>query len=174
MAKILSFQVVGAEQVRAAMQVMMDESRNLTFFWQEVFAPKFFAEVQDLFSTGGRSREQGSGRFSGGAWAQLSPTYRVWKQLHYPGQPILVREGTLRSSLQWRSKSPGPGGILRAFPDSVIAGTSVPHGVFHQEGTRHMPARPFLPTPDPKKWAPLIAQWILTKARAKKTKGTPK
>jgi phage gpG-like protein len=141
--------------------------KDLRPFWREVFAPKYFGMVQDLFATGGRARG-GGGRFKSGAWAALSPKYRIWKQAHYPGRPILVRDGDLRDSVRWTGNGPGPGGIFEATPNRVIAGTSIPYGKFHQDGTSTMPARPFLPPPDPQVFAPLLQQWLLKASKGAK------
>ena len=136
-------------------------------FWKDVFAPKYFALVSDLFAKAVRQRG-GGGKFKSGAWAWLSPRYAAWKSEHYPGRPLLVREGTLRRSVTWSRGQLGPGGIFRSNPSFVVVGTSVPHATYHQSGTKHMPARPFLPPPDPKVFAPLLKQWLLrNQAKAK-------
>lgn len=160
MTGILSFTVEGTENVQKGLAVIMDAMKDLTPFWRDVFAPKYFGMVQDLFATGGRARG-GSGRFKGGAWAGLSPKYRIWKAMHYPGQPLLVREGELRESVRWGGDSLGPGGIFDPHPGYVVAGTAVAHAAYHQFGTNKMPARPFMPPPDPAVFAPLLQAWLL-------------
>jgi phage gpG-like protein len=160
MAGMWSFEVTGGEEVKKGLTALLDNLKDLTPFWRDVWAPKYFAMVQDLFKTGGASRGPG-GRFKGGNWAWLSPKYQVWKSKNYPGQPILVRDGDLRESLRWSGSSLGPGGVFDPKPSYVIAGTSIPYGKYHQYGTKHMPARPFLPTPDPAVFAPLLQQWLL-------------
>lgn len=167
MAAILSFEIVGGDQVKKGLAALLETLTDLRPFWREVFAPKYFGMVQDLFATGGRSRGAG-GRFAGGAWAPLSPKYRVWKQRHYPGQPILVREGRLRESVRWGGTGLGAGGIFQAERQFVVAGTAIPYGQFHQTGTSRMPARPFLPTPDPAVFAPLMKEWLLRNAKSGK------
>jgi phage gpG-like protein len=146
--------------VRTGLGAILAAVKDLRPFWRDVFAPKYFALVQDLFATGGRARG-GGGKFKGGAWAALSPRYRIWKQAHYPGQPILVREGRLRESVAWDGHGLGPDGIFQAQPTFVIAGTNVPYGRYHQAGTTRMPARPFLPPPDPGVFAPLLHAWLV-------------
>lgn len=74
-------------------------------------------------------------------WAPLSPAYREWKAIRYPGQPILVRTGRLRRSLTSR-----PFGIEEFRKGSVRLGTDVPYGAYHQRGTRFMPRRQLYPT----------------------------
>jgi phage gpG-like protein len=162
MAAILSFTVIGGEAVQRGLTALLEQMKDLRPFWRDVFAPKYFGMVQDLFATGGRARG-GGGKFKSGAWAQLSPKYRIWKQQHYPGQPILVREGVLRESVRWSGKALGPGGIFDAHPSFVVAGTAIPYGKYHDTGTSRMPARPFLPLPDPAVFAPLMQAWLLKK-----------
>jgi hypothetical protein len=121
----LSFEVIGLDKVRVGIAEILKACQDLRPFWRDVFAPKYFGQVQDLFATGGRARG-GRGRFKSGAWAPLSPKYRIWKQLHYPGRPILVREGDLQESVRWGGTGVGHGGIFDARPSFVIAGTSNP------------------------------------------------
>jgi phage gpG-like protein len=156
---MLSFEVTGGDKVRKGLAALDTTIKDLRPFWRDVFAPKYFAMVQDLFATTGTPRGPG-GKFTGGPWARLSKNYFVWKEKHYPNAPILVRDGTLRASVRWHGTL-GPGGIFTAMPGYVIAGTSVPYAQYHQTGTKHMPQREFMPPPDPAVFAPLMKQWIL-------------
>lgn len=160
MAELLGITITGADQVQQGLAAMLNSMQDLRPFWRDVFAPKYFAMVQDLFATGGRARG-GGGKFKSGAWASLSPKYRIWKQANYPGRPILVREGVLQESVRWTGTGLGHGGIFQAEPSFVIAGTAVPYAKHHQYGTERMPARPFLPPPDPAVFAPLMQAWLL-------------
>jgi phage gpG-like protein len=165
MAGLFSFEVIGLTEVGKGIGALQDAIKDLRPFWKDVFAPKYFGIVQDLFATAGRARGEG-GKFKGGAWPWLSPAYRIWKEAHYPGKPILVRKGHLRESVRWHG-APGPEGIFEATATYAIAGTRIPYGKYHQKGTSKMPARPFLPPPDPKVFAPLMKEWLL-KASQKK------
>jgi phage gpG-like protein len=167
---IVSFEIKGVDEVKKGIAALLEATKDLRPFWRDVFAPKYFAIVQDLFKTGGASRGTG-GRFKGGNWAWLSPKYRIWKAEHYPGQPILVREGTLRESLRWSGNGLGYGGIFEAYPAFAKVGTAVPYAKYHDTGTKHMPARPFLPEPDTKVFGPLLHDWLV---KAQKTKKVPK
>jgi phage gpG-like protein len=155
-----SFEVTGGEEVKKGLAVILDNLKDLTPFWREVWAPKYFAVVQDMFNTGGAARGPG-GKFKGGNWAWLSPKYQVWKSVHYPGQPILVRTGALRESVRWNGSGLGAGGYFDPHPSFVIAGTTIEYGKYHQTGTSNMPARPFLPPPDPATFVPLLQQWLM-------------
>ena len=158
----IGFEVTGIDAVKVGMAGIVEKLSDLTPYWREIFAPKYYAMVQDLFATGGRARG-GGGKFKGGAWAALSPKYRIWKKKFYPGQPILVRKGILRNSLHWYGTGPGYGGIFEPRPTMVTVGTGVPYAGYHQYGTKRMPARSFLPTPDPAVFAPLMQAWLLKK-----------
>ncbi len=162
MASLLSFTVAGNDAVKNGLTALLEQTKDLRPFWRDVFAPKYFAMVQDLFATGGRARG-GGGKFKSGAWAQLSPRYRVWKQEHYPSRPLLVREGTMRESVNWHGSGLGPGGIFEATPSYAVFGTSVPYAKYHQYGTKNMPQRSFLPPPDPAVFAPLMQAWLQKK-----------
>lgn len=162
---LLTFEVVGGQDSLKGLVALGDAIKDLRPFWRDVFAPKYFGMVQDLFATGGRARG-GNGRFKSGAWAPLSTKYAAWKRVAYPGRPLLVREGTLRESVTWHSGAGlGAGGFFDARRDSVVAGTTVAHGKYHMDGSKRMPARPFLPTPDPAVFAPLMQRWIIRAAR---------
>lgn len=83
--------------------------------------------------------EQGGGP-QAGAWAPLSASYRAWKEANYPGQPLLVRTGTLRDAL---TSSGSPGALRSVSGDSLEYGTKgVLYASFHQTGTGRMPSRP--------------------------------
>lgn len=156
---ILSVEIQGAADVKRGLAALLADLQDLRPFWRDVFAPKYFGIVQDLFATGGRARG-GGGRFKGGAWQPLSQKYAVWKRKHYPGKPLLVREGTLKESVRWTGKGTGVGGIFEAYPTYAIAGTSVPYAKAHNSGLGHMPLREFMPQPDPAVFAPLLKAWL--------------
>lgn len=66
---------------------------------------------------------------TGQAWAPLSPKTAKRKQF---GR-ILYRSGVLRNTLRYNASS-----------REVRFGTDRKYGIYHQFGTRHMPARPWL------------------------------
>lgn len=73
---------------------------------------------------------------SGAAWAPLSPDYRAWKALHFPGAPKMIRSGALFNSLV---NLAGPENTIG--PKSAEFGTNVEYAKFHQYGTTRMPQR---------------------------------
>lgn len=165
MAILLSWEVIGADSVKKGLAAIQDAIQDLTPFWKEVFAPKYFAAVQDLFSTSGTPRGEG-GRFSGAPWARLTPKYAVWKHKNFPGLPILTRTGKLRESLRWGGSGLGASGIFEPQPSFVVAGTAIPYASAHQTGTPKMVARPFLPQPNTAVFAPLMLKWIMKAKKA--------
>jgi phage gpG-like protein len=158
---LMNLEVTGVVGVQQHLLATQNAIQDLTAFWTDVFAPKYFAVVQDMFSTSGTPRGEG-GRFSGAPWTSLTPLYAQWKYKVYPGMPILTASGTLRDSLVWTGAGLGPQGIWEAMPGSVRFGTSVPYAGAHQHGVpeRNLPARPFLIKPDPAVFGPLMEQWI--------------
>ena len=61
-------------------------------------------------------------------WAPLSEKYAQWKELHYPGMPILVRTGVLKKSM---TQLGSPGNISLISKASAVFGTSIFYGIFH-------------------------------------------
>lgn len=73
-------------------------------------------------------------------WPQLSDSYRAWKEKKFPGVGILVRSGTLKSSM---TKQGAQGNISLIGKTSAIFGTSIYYGIFHNEGGAKVPKRNF-------------------------------
>jgi phage gpG-like protein len=168
MAALFNIEVTGSDAVLKGLAALQDAVQDLTPYWRDVFAPKYFGIVQDLFSTSGTPRGEG-GKFSGGPWERLSPAYAKWKFAHYPGRPTLSLTGTLRKSLYWTGSGLGQGGIFEATPTFVRVGTEIPYAKYHQYGTGKMPKRAFMPEPDLAVFGPLLKQWLM-KAHASATK----
>lgn len=97
--------------------------------WPEV-TKEFHAIEQEQFDTEGAA--------GGGKWEPLSPVYAEYKEIQYPGKPILQASGALMESLVTEG---APGGIHRETSDELVLGTSINYGLFHQRGTRKMPKR---------------------------------
>lgn len=132
----LTLELEGAEDVDVSLSRFGREIQDWRPFWRERLGPKFFAAVQRNFERRGRLAQPGG-------WPPLSPSYRAWKQAHYPGRKILERTLALRRSMTWRGSlfSPGggrgnlgPGGVFRPTPTDVTLGTAVPYGAYHQQG----------------------------------------
>jgi len=69
-------------------------------------------------------------------WQRLTPAYAAWKQVHYPGQPILRRTGLMLDSA-----------YLVTRGDMFLVKT-MPYGAYNQFGTSKMAARPWMGVPD--------------------------
>ena len=91
----------------------------------------FYAQEKDQFKSEGAE--------GGEKWATLAPDYAQWKEAHYPGKPILERTGDLVSSL---TNSHDPNAVLVEQRKALTLGTRLAYAVFHQTGTKKMPARP--------------------------------
>ena len=100
-------------------------------FWTDYLGPSIYRWIAQEFVTEG-------GQSSGG-WAALSPRYAAEKAAAGYPNAILVHSGALRASL---ADPDGPGSVFEATATSLQVGTNVPYGIFHQTGTRKMPARP--------------------------------
>jgi hypothetical protein len=70
-----------------------------------------------------RSREAQTFREHGPAWVPLSPAYASWKEMHYPGMPILEMTEDLRRSLTEGSEYE----IYEPTPFYMTWGTSLPY-----------------------------------------------
>jgi len=105
------------------------------------------------------------GRAEGTPWparvgAGLAPPSR--RAMHT--SPLLVRTGALRAALT----TPGAAGsVEELYGGSLTLGTRLPYALFHQLGTRRMPARPILVLSDERsqRWAELVRSAIEEKTR---------
>ena len=99
-------------------------------------APKmqkaFFESNKKVFkSLGGKS----------GKWKPLSKDYATWKAKHYPGKPLMVREGDLKKSLTKKDDNNiySPSYTNKTF--KLVLGSQVEYGIYHQTGAGHLPTR---------------------------------
>jgi len=129
--------VAGETQMDRGIARFADGVSDYRPLWPEIYA-LFLEEERGQFAS--------EGSHGGSQWAPLSPRYAKWKEVRYPGRPILVREGTLRGSLTDRN---APGAVFQPEPRKLVMGSSVPYALFHQMGTRRMPARPEIKLTEP-------------------------
>lgn len=99
--------------------------------WPNV-AGEIYAINQEQFDT-----EGGAG--ASGKWAALSPAYKKWKEVHYPGLPILQREQDMVASL---TDPEAPDAIYLLGRDELVIGTKDVKALAHHRGLGHLPARP--------------------------------
>lgn len=121
----LNVTVLGEEQVNARIDRFVNQVKDWRIVWEDV-EDEFWNIEKDQFDTQGH-----------GGWEPLSPRYAAWKAVHYPGQPLLVLSGELRSAV-----TGGAGRFVRREPMQMALGwQGVPYWRFHQTGTRNMPQR---------------------------------
>lgn len=106
----------------------ISDFRNI---WPSV-ADEFYAIEREQFASQGAHGASGT-------WAPLSPAYRRWKEIHYPGQPILKLVNDLYESL---TSPDGGDSVYRSESDQLTIGSQTPYAVAHQRGGGGMPARP--------------------------------
>ena len=149
MAVRIRLEFFGDVQLDRTLARVSAAASDLTPAW-EVLAERFGRLERRQFA--------GEGAFSGG-WAPLSEDYREWKELHYPGKPILEREGDLKRSLTVR-----PFGVEVITPERIVVGSDVDYGEWHQHGTDRMPRRRPVEFPEAERreWAKVIQRFIIT------------
>lgn len=117
-------EVDGAEVFNRAFS-RLDSLDDFRPVWPPVIREFYLIEAEQFESEGAVG---GSGR-----WEPLSETYREWKEVHYPGEPILQRDHDLVESL---TDPEAAGAILQPREDELIMGSSVPHARIHQRKGR--------------------------------------
>lgn len=125
----LALTIEGDETLLQALRRLDESQRDLAALWPKLANTFYDIERRQFQSEGGRAK----------SWSALSPEYAAAKAVTYPGQPILQASGALMRSLTSQTDEHA---IYDARPDGVTLGTSDPKAVYHQEGTRRMPARP--------------------------------
>ncbi len=147
--------VSGEEQLARGFSRFGEAVSDYSPVWREL-ADDFLKVERDQFVSEGRS--------GSGGWVPLSPGYAAWKAKHTPGRPLLVQSGKLRQSLTEH----GGEHIEEIRKDSLRLGTGVPYAIYHQAGTRHMPARKLveLSEADKTRWTKKIQSFIVQEAKA--------
>lgn len=77
-----------------------------------------------------------------GGWDPLSPRYAAWKLVHAGPLPTLVLSGELFADVV---RLDGPGG--RVTDTDAVFKVASDIAIYHQRGTRYMPARPVVFAP---------------------------
>jgi phage gpG-like protein len=149
MAVRMSFEFYGDVQLDRTLARFVNALEDARPAW-EALADRFARTEARQFRT--------EGGFSGG-WAPLSQEYAAWKGRHYPGKPILEREGDLKRSLTRR-----PFGVEVIEPGFMLVGSDVEYGRWHQQGTDRMPRRrPVEFTEGERRtWVRLLQRFIVT------------
>lgn len=126
----LTVDIQGEEKLDYAIKSITDQIDD----WREVWP-----EVELVFYRATLGQFRSEGQRGGDRWRPLSDNYRKWKELKYPGQPILVLTGRLRRSLTATGSEES---IRIRERTELTLGSSTPYGRFHQTGTRRMSPRP--------------------------------
>lgn len=100
-----------------------------------------------------------------GGWAPLSPSYYAWKKVRFPmtAEQILVQTGKLYTLVSNASSNPGSD-ISDQGMELVVPGKIA---MWHQYGTRNMPARPivFVPRDFDRRIGKDLAKYIVDGSR---------
>lgn len=126
----LTVEIQGEAKLDYAIGSISDQIDDWREVWPEVELVFYRATLDQFRTEGARGGER---------WKPLSDSYRKWKELKYPGQPILVLTGRLRRSLTATGSEES---IRIREKKSLTLGSSTPYGRYHQSGTRRMAARP--------------------------------
>lgn len=147
---LLTFDFYGDTQLERTLDRFANNVEDATPAWDAI-ADRLVHVERRQFASEGKS--------SSGGWAPLSPKYAAWKAQHYPGQPILQREGHLVRSLTRR-----PLGIERIEPQEAWLGSAVTYGAYHQRGAGNLPRRrPIELTEDERRtWVKILQRFIVT------------
>lgn len=98
-------------------------------FWTDVVAPFTYAEIDDIFDTGGR-----------GLWADVDPIYAARKSQAFPGKGILRRSDDYFKAATTPSHASSH---VEVGPTELVLGVSgLGYPAFHEEGTEALSARP--------------------------------
>ena len=125
----LKLTVLGQEQLNRRMGLAMTNVSDLRPAWPDIRKDWIDNERRQFAS---------QGMHGSGGWRPLSSKYAAWKKKHYPGKTILRRTDNLFRGLT----NPGhPDFIYRPAPLSLMLGTLNEVAVYHQGGTKNMPAR---------------------------------
>jgi len=95
----------------------------------------------DIFKGHMRQQFGSEGAWGAGGWAELSPAYDIWKRENYPGRPIGVLSGALRSSMTGGSGYDEKIGHDEASYGMSAGSAAAPYGKYFAGGGRG-PARP--------------------------------
>lgn len=142
------------------------------------------SEMMDLIVDNVRAQFETEGtQGHSGRWQRLSDAYGKWKAQHFPGRPILVREGGMKGAMLNKLTAVHVGADRAVYePKSNIAG-------FHQTGEtwvgpswghaqqqlHHLPQRKMVDLPEDFKHAAVdrvFARWVQRKLREGRAAGS--
>lgn len=115
------------EAVVARIGVRLQDHRR---FWTDFVTPFTYAEIDDIFDTGGR-----------GLWADLDPIYAARKSQAFPGKGLLRRGDDYFKAATTPNHA---NSFVEVGPTELVLGVSgnLDYPAFHEEGTEDLAARP--------------------------------
>lgn len=125
-------QVAGETVIDRGISRFADGVADYRPVWS-VIEDDFYAQVTDQFKTEGAE--------GGEKWPALSPAYAGWKEIHFPGMPILQRTGALQASLTSRTDA---NAVVVEERKHLTLGSRIGYGVYHQSTAprTRLPRRP--------------------------------
>lgn len=112
------------------------------------FRPIWPNVAGEIYRINAEQFDSESSKGASGKWAALSPAYKRWKEVHYPGQPILRLTNALFESL---TDPEANDAVFQLGRDELVIGSRVPYATAHQRGAGFMPARPIFSFSEPQK-----------------------
>lgn len=142
----LEIETLGTERFVRGFNRYVAQMKDFTPIFEEILED-FRRREEEIFAGEGVPK----------SFAPLSPAYAAWKEMNYPGQPIMQLRGPLKASLIGKAD----GTVLKIAPLEAEFGTSVPYAHRHQMGTGGMPKREVvqLTEEDKTRWARMIHEW---------------
>lgn len=124
-------EVDGAQVLDRSFNRITDKISDFRDIWPEV--QKTFLEIEsDQFASGGAKGASGD-------WEDLAPS--TIEKKGFMGSFKLIESGDLKASV---SRKGAKGQIYDPQPLELTLGTSIPYAIYHQRGTKRMPARPVI------------------------------
>lgn len=127
MPTVFTINILGTQQVSRALSRYAEGIKDFTPAWSRIHQDFVQVEEQQFETQGARG---------GTPWAPLSPAYAAWKQKYFPGLPILQLTRSM-----WSQFAVGTGMLLEIKPLSLHMRPTLDYPIFHQRGTKRMPAR---------------------------------
>ena len=142
----ITFEITGEAQYARAFEILEHEARDLSDPLGEI-GEDLRQRVGEQFGSEGSA--------GGSPWSQLDPEYLRWKELDFPGRPLLVRTGAMRGA----ALSPD---AVRVSAHRMLYEVDSDYAMYHQTGTDDMPERKLVElTADMRRnWDRYFHEWL--------------
>lgn len=158
----LRFDIDGDVQYSRAFEVLGRAAENLSDPLREMGDSLLYV-VEQQFVTEGKAE--------GAGWKELSRTYGDWKDVHFPGMPMLVRSGAMRNAalspdtIRVTPHSLTYEVLEHGYPNSDVTTGQV--AFWHQKGKGRLPERKIveLSAGTRRDWDRIIHRWIIGRLR---------